>query len=175
MNKRQIVIVIAFLWAAVAVGTIISKQYVLKTGKTIMLETVPVDPRDFLRGDYVVLRYKISALDLTQIKSAKAYYHSGEHIFVELAPKDKFWEAAAVYGKKDVPADRVILKGRVKSCYQEKLEVAYGIESYFVPEGEGKEIERKMRGRESFVSVEIVVDSAGRALIKKVYPFYMEK
>lgn len=169
MNKRLIVGITALLWVAVAMGTIVSKQYILTTGKTIMLETVPVDPRDFLRGDYVVLRYKISALDLTRIKSAKAYYHSGERIFVELVPKDKFWEAAAVDGKKDAPAGRVILAGRVKFCYQGKLEVTYGIESYFVPEGEGKEIEKKMRGRESFVSVEVVVDPAGRALIKKVY------
>lgn len=47
MNKRLIVIIIALLWTAVAVETIGSKQYTLRTGKTIVLATVPVDPRDF--------------------------------------------------------------------------------------------------------------------------------
>lgn len=116
-----------------------------------------------------MLRYKVSALDLTQIKSAQPDYHPGEKIFLELVPNDQFWEAVAVYGEKDIPPGRVILKGRVQSCDRGKLEVVYGIESYFVPEGEGKEMERNMRGPESLVSVEIVVDSAGRALIKRVF------
>jgi uncharacterized membrane-anchored protein len=169
VNKKLTFFIISLLWVAVAVGIISLKQYTLRTGKTIVLETVPVDPRDFLRGDYVILRYKISELDLNQIKSTKSYYHSGENIFVELESKGKFYEAAAVYGKKDIAAGKVILKGKVKYFYNKKLEVDYGIGSYFVPEGEGREIERNMRGSKSSVSAEIVVDSTGSALIKRVY------
>lgn len=169
MNKKLIVVIIGFLWVAIAVGMVISKQHTLRTGKTVVLETVPVDPRDFLRGDYVVLRYKLSTLDLNQIKSNKSNYGRGENIYVELEPKGKFWEAVAVYDKKKDVVDRVFMRGKVKYCYDKKLWVNYGIESYFVPEGEGRDIEKKMRGNKSSVTVEVIVDVAGSALIKKVY------
>ena len=169
MNKKIIIVIIGFLWVVIAVGMVLSKQQTLRTGKTVVLETVPVDPRDFLRGDYVVLRYKLSSLDMNQIKSIKSYYRHGESIYVELKPKGKFWEATAIYEKKGDTINGLFIKGKVKYYYDKKLEANYGIESYFVPEGEGRDIERKMRGNKSSVSVEVVVDSSGRALIKRVY------
>ena len=35
-------------------------EYTLIHGHKLMLKTVPVDPRDLLRGDYVILDYEIS-------------------------------------------------------------------------------------------------------------------
>lgn len=170
MNKKLIVVLIGFLWAAIAAGVIMSKQATLRTGKSIFLKTVPVDPRDFLRGDYVVLRYEISTLELTKIKSEKQYYNRGEVVFVKIEPKDRFWEAVSVGSKKDIPGDGIYLRGRVKYYYSyaHKLGIDYGIESYFVPEGEGKDLEKSMRGNKSPVEVEAIVDAAGRAIIKKV-------
>ncbi|MDP3042159.1 MAG: GDYXXLXY domain-containing protein [Candidatus Omnitrophota bacterium] len=169
MNKKLIFIAVSFLWIAVAVGLIISKQHIIRTGKTILLETVPVDPRDFLRGDYVILRYKISTIDLQQIQSEKSYYGQGEKVYVKLEPKERFWEAIAVKTKKPVSDNGVYIKAKAKYCYNKKLELNYGIESYFVPEGEGKDIEKNMRGNKSSVEVEILVDTSGNALIKKVF------
>lgn len=169
MNKKLIVVIIGFLWVAIAVGMILSKQQTLRTGRTIVLETVPVDPRDFLRGDYVVLRYKLSSLDLNQIESKKSYYRPGESIYVKLEPKGKFWEAVAIYEKKEGAINGLFIKGKVKYYYAKKLEANYGIESYFVPEGEGRDIEKKMQENKSSVSVEVVVDASGNALIKRVY------
>lgn len=168
MNKKIILFFISLLWIVVAVAMIISKQSTMRTGKSVVLETVPVDPRDLLRGDYIILRYKISTLDLNEIKSEKENYKAGEAIFVKLEPKEKFWEAVAVQNKKSTD-NGLYIRGRTRYSYNKKLEVIYGIESYFVPEGGGKEIERSMRGRKSSVSVEAVVDSSGNALIKKVY------
>lgn len=169
MNKKLIFIVVSFLWIAVAVSLVISKQHIIRTGKTVLLETVPVDPRDFLRGDYVILRYKISTIDLQQIQSEKSYYGRGERVYVKLEPKEKFWEARAVETKRPVSDNGVYIKARVKYCYNKKLELNYGIESYFVPEGEGKDIEKNMRGNKSSVEVEALVDTSGNAIIKKVF------
>lgn len=169
MKKKLTVALIGLLWVAIAAGMIVSKQRTLRTGKAVVLETVPVDPRDFLRGDYVVLRYKISSLDLNQIKSKKSQYRPGEIIYVELEPKGKLWEASAIYEKQGDVVNRMFIKGKVKYHYNNKIEVNYGIESYFVPEGEGKDIEEKIRGNKSSVSVEVVVDASGDALIKRVY------
>ena len=171
MNKKLIAVIIGFLWLLIALGMILSKQYTLITGKTVVLETVPVDPSDFLRGDYVVLRYKLNSLDLNQLQSQKSNYRTGEKIYVKLEPKGKFWEPVAIYEKNNLPPGGLFIKGKVRydSSYNHRLEADYGIESYFVPEGEGRELEGKMRGNVSSVSVEVVVDSSGNALIKKVY------
>ena len=108
MNKKIIFIAVSFLWIIVAVGLVISKQQIMRTGKTILLETVPVDPRDFLRGDYVILRYKISTLDLQQVKSEKSYYDRGQRVYVMLQPKGRLWEAIAVEIKKPVPESGIL-------------------------------------------------------------------
>ncbi|MFA6177031.1 MAG: GDYXXLXY domain-containing protein, partial [Phycisphaerae bacterium] len=39
------------------------RENVLRTGKTIYLRTVPIDPRDLFRGDYVRLQYEISNIE----------------------------------------------------------------------------------------------------------------
>lgn len=39
---------------------IASRYAILTSGREIVLETVPVDPRSLFRGDYVTLRYAIS-------------------------------------------------------------------------------------------------------------------
>ena len=169
MNKKLIFIMVILLWVAVAAGMIMTKQNTIRTGRTVLLQTVPVDPRDFLRGDYVTLRYKISSLNLQQIESEKSYYRRGETIYVKLVPKDKFWEAKAVKVKRDVADTGVYIKGKVTYFYNKKLQINYGIDNYFVPEGEGKNIEKNMRGNKSSVDVEILVDSSGNTMIKKVF------
>ena len=129
MNKKLIVVIIGFLWIAIAAGIILSKEQTLRTGRMVVLETVPVDPRDFLRGDYVVLRYKLSSLDLNQIESKKKWYHylPGERIYVKLEPKGKFWQAVAIYEKKGT-INGLFIKGKAKYYLNKKLEFTYGIE-----------------------------------------------
>ena len=43
---------------------------VLRQGSEVTLQTRPVDPRDFLRGDYVVLNYEITNLPAGALKDA---------------------------------------------------------------------------------------------------------
>jgi len=46
----------------------------------------------------------------------------------------------------------------------QSVSVSYGIESYFVPEGTGHEIEQELRTGD--LTVDIAVDAQGRAAIK---------
>jgi len=46
----------------------------------------------------------------------------------------------------------------------QSVSVSYGIESYFVPEGTGREIEQELRKGD--LSVDIAVDAQGRTAIK---------
>lgn len=168
MNRKSLFLIfISLLWIVTAILFIFSNQSILSQGVSVLLETVPVDPRDFLRGDYVILRYKISNLDLNQIESENPYYRHGETVYVKLEQKNKFWEAVSIRTKRGADSDGLFIRGRVKYSYGKNIGVDYGIESYFVPEGEGKNIEASIRNRNA-VEVEVMVDSTGKALIKKV-------
>ncbi|MFA5157000.1 MAG: GDYXXLXY domain-containing protein [Candidatus Omnitrophota bacterium] len=170
MKKKIIILATAILWLAIAMAAVISRQQILNTGKVVVLETAPVDPRDFLRGDYVVLNYRISRLDLGKIKSPMPYYYPGEAVYVQLEQKGKFWEPVAAYPQKDASLEGVFIKGKVKNhYYNQTLVVNYGIESYFVPEGEGKDIEDNMQRGKNPLSVEVAIAPSGAALIKRVY------
>jgi len=131
---------------------IVPKERTLATGEEVVLQTVPVDPRDLFRGDYVNLRYTISTV-LTY-----ADFAVGDRVYVSLAKQGDIWDAKAALAS---PPDGLYIKGRVSQVQQSALAVEYGIESYFVPEGSGYIIEQA-----GDVKVRVAVDSSGNAVIK---------
>src|SRR6266542_395024 len=145
--------VLAQVLAVVAFAGV--REVALHTGREIVLKTIPVDPRDLFRGDYVVLRYEIS--DLPNC------YTSGD-IYVRLRQDGEIWRAAGwSTDLADAASDgSVVMKGRITHSARSRCEVAYGIESYFTPEGQGRDIER-LRGE---LKVRVVVDGLGAAAIK---------
>ena len=58
--KLKLVILVLALQSAWLLGTAAVQEHALAAGKVILLETARVDPRDLLRGDYLILNYKIS-------------------------------------------------------------------------------------------------------------------
>ena len=60
--KLKLLILILTLQAVWILGTVVQQENIWRTGKVILLETQPVDPRDLLRGDFVRLNYKISSV-----------------------------------------------------------------------------------------------------------------
>ena len=58
--KLKLLILVLALQSAWLLGTVAVQEHALASGKVILLETRPVDPRDLLRGDYLMLNYKIS-------------------------------------------------------------------------------------------------------------------
>jgi len=47
---------------------VVDRASILREGTEVTLQTRPVDPRDFLRGDYVVLSYDISSVPTGELK-----------------------------------------------------------------------------------------------------------
>ena len=47
---------------------VIDRMGILREGAEVMLQTRPLDPRDFLRGDYVQLGYDMSSMDAGALK-----------------------------------------------------------------------------------------------------------
>ena len=156
---------------------------ILRTGTDVTLQTQPVDPRDFLRGDYVTLGYGISNVpgggdDLKDSAHRRTDIFGRPvpgDVFVKLAPNpDGFYEAISVHAAPvDVTSPEVLIRGRVRGsiwCSDSRsycrLNVRYGIESYFVPEGEGGKLEAARNQRK--LTVVAAVTPAGRAAIKRL-------
>ena len=57
---KKYVYIIVVIWALLAGGITAYNENLLRKGEEILLKVSPVDPRDFLRGDYVSLSYEIN-------------------------------------------------------------------------------------------------------------------
>lgn len=160
---------------ALLAAMIVDRAQILREGKEVKLQTRPVDPRDFLRGDYVVLGYDISQLKAGALKDQPVRSRS---VFVKLAPnRDGLYEAVSVHAELvAVTNPEVLIQGRVRygaSCggsgkpvYCENLQVRYNLESYFVPEGEGKKLEDARNVGK--VTIVAAITPSGRAAIKRL-------
>jgi uncharacterized membrane-anchored protein len=171
----------AALIQAVLIGFMVADRImILRTGTDVKLETRPLDPRDFLRGDYVTLGYDISSLaggavkELAQEWRGTAAFVRGTPVFVKLSPnRAGFYELVSVHAAPvEVTNAQVLIRGRVAWGYCGgdfsgcTLQVRYGIESYFVPEGEGGKLEAARNERK--LTVVAAVTPAGRAAIKRL-------
>jgi len=131
----------------------------LAFGKSVVLQTVPVDPRDIFRGDYVVLGYEISTLsNIPGLQTVK----EGDKAYVRLEQRGDVWEATGVWNSYREEWD-VFISGKVTNVRDNRITMEYGIEAYFVPEGKGREIERA-----EDIKVRVSVDRSGIAIIKNL-------
>jgi len=161
---------------ALIAAIVVDRVRILREGTEVKLQTRPVDPRDFLRGDYVVLTYDISSVPAGPLKGVPSS-GTATPVFVTLAPKaDGFYEALSVHQDAvPVTGNEVLIRGRVTggaSCgdrhrsFCERLTISYGIERYFVPEGEGRGIESSRN--QGKVAIVAAVTATGRAAIKRL-------
>ena len=159
------------VWFTIAVGLqlvvllvmIAMKMSVLAYGSNVLLRTVPVDPWDLFRGEYVILNYEISELDVLKISSESRQYNHNETVYVGLKQTEKYWEAVSISRRQ--PEEVLAIRGVVRSAYDNRVFVDYGIESFFVPEGQGREIENEMVN----VDAEVSVDSRGNAALRRLF------
>ena len=150
---------IAF-WIVVAgqlvflLGFIAVKEVALRTGTEVVLQTVPVDPRSLLQGDYAVLDYEIA--DLPPFMRDEPI---GETIYVVLKDEGNVWTGARYSASLRSVEGEIYIKGRV----DRQGHSDFGIRTYFVPEGTGHIIE----GAQD-VKVAVNLDSEGNAIIKQI-------
>ncbi len=159
------------LQTAWLLGTAVVAQRSLVTGQIVRVETLPVDPRDLLRGDYVILNYAFSRIPGDQFEPPVAGVEGlrpGAVIYVELAPEGEFYRMTRASLEPIVPpAGHVLLRGRAtrsnpgNPVLSAKTSVDYGIEQFYVPEGTGRP-----RGN---LTVDLSIQKSGRAMVREVY------
>ena len=162
------------LQCALLVLMVADRVQILREGVEVTLQTQPVDPRDLLRGDYVVLSYDLSQLPAGPL-TGKPSATRKPVVFVKLAPTANGLYAAVSVHSEPVPATapEILIRGRVSytcgttsSVFCDRLTIKYGLESYFVPEGEGGKLEQA-RNQQKLRIVAAVLPS-GRAAIKRL-------
>ena len=138
--KATSIIVVIFLQLAILGIQVGKSESLLANGDLIKLELAPVDPRSLLQGDYLILRYHISSLqieedgwnEIVRIGLNKnqngLYSYSGNYVVGKEIP-DGIMKKADIW-----------ITGRLKGY--ENIE--YGIENYFVPEGTGLDLQERV-------------------------------
>lgn len=168
-------IVLSLLQIGFLGSMIFSRAAVLRNGTEVLLRIQPVDPRDLLRGDYVILSYDISRIPVSLVANLPAGMTTTEEgpIWVRVAKgaDDHFTAVAASLGQPPAapPAPgEVDIKGYLSSGWSlaadATLNPDYGIERFYLPEGEGLAIQNDMRERP--FSVKVAVAKDGTAQIK---------
>jgi len=149
-------------------GTVITQEYALATGQVILLETRPVDPRDLLSGDYLMLNYKISDVPTNLFSPpVKKDLPYGTRIYVALAPgTNQFYVVTRASTNVLAPSSgaEVVLRGQSAYAWwntTNAIHVAYGVERYYVAENTGHP-----RGK---LTAQVVVPASGHPKIKQVF------
>jgi uncharacterized membrane-anchored protein len=164
--KTKLLIAVLALQAAWILGTTLVQERALAGGTVILLKTRPVDPRDLLRGDYVILNYDISDVALSAFSPPRTNAPPfGEDVYVALEPRGQFYEIAQASSGKITPGPgQVVLRGQSRPWWiapgQKTVHVEYGLEKYFVREGTGNP-----RGQ---ITVRVAVPASGQGRIKEV-------
>ena len=168
MIKRALLILL--IMTAALAGMLATRMILLQTGKLITLETVPVDPRSLFRGDYMRIAYAIGEVD-SAVLDGDDLFSSNDAIYVVLEQGEQWWMPKSIHREKPVidETKQVVIRGRIEhqratlGSEGTTYRAVYGIETYFVPEGEGLELENRLGDGE--LVFHIAVDNSGTAAI----------
>ena len=170
MNRSIIAALIVALAQIGLLGWIIAgRAAVLRDGREIVLNIEPVDPHDLLRGDYVSLFYEISRIPVSQITNLpqEAYTSTERSLYVRVRKgSDNYWHP--VSATFDAPLntapgpEEADVKGIVGQGWDispgTSVNPDYGIDRFYVPEGEGIAIQDDMRVKPFGVRVALAED-----------------
>lgn len=123
------------------------------TGQDYLLEVAPVDPVDPFRGAYVALRYPGLPNDRDRGDGDE---HASSTVFVPLARSGEVWVG--------LPAvDQQPESGPFLRCEDEQWRLRCGIDSFFLPEGEARDMEQAVQ--DGAAVARVAIDSRGNAAL----------
>ncbi|MEP3427357.1 MAG: GDYXXLXY domain-containing protein [Roseibium sp.] len=151
--------VLALIQLALISIPLADRLQVQMSGQDVTLELIPVDPRDLLRGDYVIITLAIGQLP-AELPGTNGFT-SGDTIYVELQPNADGVAKPVKAASERRKLGPMSIAGTVVTATAEQINVDYGIDAFFLPEGEGLEVERLDRDQ---VRLIVAVTDDGRSL-----------
>lgn len=174
LRRRLNPLLAAIVSGLVLLGTLAlaieHRAAILRDGREIVLKTEPVDPRDLMRGDYVRLGYTdVSSIDEGLVEGGWPAQDTTAPVWLILAPgSDGAYVArAASFSRPSaVGGEEVVLRSlpvritvaRPGNRLNSIGPLNFGIERYYVPEGEGLEIEKAQNEGRTTVAVRVSAD-----------------
>lgn len=132
--------------------SITKKEAILESGRLVLLELAPVDPRSLMQGDYMQLRYDIST-NLVYDSMPKRGYCVVKLDAAGVGNKLRFQE-------NQTPKDEGELLIEYRAVNQWNVNI--GAESWFFQEGQGEKYERAKYGG-------VKIDEHGNSLLVGLY------
>jgi uncharacterized membrane-anchored protein len=179
MTTGNRIIVAAIVVALAQIGflgwLIAGRAAILRDGREIVLKVEPVDPHDLLRGDYVRLGYEISSIPVSKITNVAPdkTWSDASDIYVRVKKgADGYWHLLSATFDAPSPAalqpDEADIKGSIEAGWDlgpgTSIDPEYGIGRFYLPEGEGMDLEKDMRVRPFGIRLALAGD--GTAQIK---------
>ncbi|MSR49759.1 MAG: hypothetical protein EXS07_06900 [Gemmataceae bacterium] len=171
--KIGLAIFTAFVFQLIILAGLSGKGLVPRiTSDRVRFAVVPVDPRDMMRGEYIILGYEFSRLpdDVTlideTIKSYKTNMVSNQksiNVYVTLTFNLKEDIYKGIFFASTPPTKGRYLRGKLNSNNQ----ITFGIESFYLQEGKGKIYEQAIREKKLVAEVYLAPD--GSAQMKQVH------
>jgi len=149
----------------------------LLVGQTVLIQVVPVDPRDLCRGDYVTLSYEMSRMPVEGLEEPlttgrdrrrRSGVQSAEYpVYVTLVPEADGRHYRPGKASTQRPASGTYLKGQYRADWRPDGQLRFGIESFYVPEGTGRDYEQARRDRRLWA--EVAVAPWGQAALRNLH------
>jgi uncharacterized membrane-anchored protein len=166
MNKQRFWL--AFLLQVVVLLCIPAQAvYTQLTGRTVRLQTVPIDPYSLLTGYSQTLSYDISRIavleKLSGLKQGSVKSGSVIYVVLESGKKDQPWKAVNMSLERPIALseNRIALRGVV-----DRGAVIYGLETYYMPESRKDEVNNTITEaqRKKPAVVEVKIDRFGNGM-----------
>lgn len=145
-------------------------ENLLHNGQSVFLRSMPVDPRDPMRGDYLRLNYAANNIPshLYRGPAPLSSLERGDSVYT--AFESVGGVAAVTSVSSEPPSSGLFIKGRLTWSPQgERLGIAYGLGQLYRQQGRALEMELMQGGEEGVprsLDIELAVDDRGRALIR---------
>ena len=172
LTRRRLIaaaVIAAGLQTGVLASMITASDSILAEGTEVRLKTVPVDPRDLLRGEYVTLAYEFSALESSLIAGPWPTENGNNQLRVRLKPGgDGFWHPVAASFEDMAPEEGSVVILSQPFFFGPQVEkpvtvsADYGLERYYVAEGQGKALEEARNNRQIAVRARVSADGSSR-------------
>jgi uncharacterized membrane-anchored protein len=161
--KTRLLIAIVTLQILWILGTIGAQEFKHRHGTLVHLRAYPVDPRDLLRGDYLVLRYDVSQLNETIFDPPLTQALTpGTPVSVVLELREGIHQAVrASTAPLNGQDGQIILRGSAAPGLSPgNTAVTYGLERFYVREGTGNP--------HGTLTAEVAVPQRGSAALKNL-------
>jgi len=154
------------------------REWVVRTGREVYLRTAPVDPRDPMRGDFVRLDYEMASVPKalcrdgvlewfeTKVESHRSTVRD-QRVYAEIRlDPEGVAELISLSDRK--PDEGLFLRGRATQVYPSEIEVRFGIEAFFMQQGNAQAFEDTVRNEKAGVplNMAVAVSNSGLAVLR---------